>query len=336
MTRYATFEVVTPIGPVSRVGVVLEGGRLLDLNAAYSTILRERVDASRIASIAAAVLPPDLCAILANGHVAADAIAEVLDRFGQERDPELSDRDGWRLLYADDEIRLLAPIPRPPSLRDASLFEEHFQKSFPDQQVPQDWYELPVYYKGNPASVVGTGTQVAVPPFTRRLDYEVEFAVVVGRRGRDLSPEEAADHIAGYMVYNDFTARGIQLKEMRLNLGPAKGKDFDRGNVLGPHLVTPDEFDPADGAAMVARVNGEEWSRGRTDSSYHSTAALVSHISRFETLHVGDVIGSGTVGNGSGIELGRFPEVGDVVEVEVEGLGVVVNRLVEADTAPSG
>lgn len=330
MTRYVTFEVDTALGPARRVGVVL-GDEFLDLHAAYTAILRDRMDATRVPAVAAAVLPPDLQAVLGNGRLADEAIAEVVDRFGARTDlVALTDEVGARLGYRSDEVRILAPLPRPPSLRDSSIFEEHFRKAFPQQQVPDAWYDLPVYYKGNPAAVVGTGAEVAMPSFARKLDYEVEFAVVVGRRGRDLTEAEALDHVAGYMVYNDLTARGMQMKEMQMFLGPAKGKDFDAGNVLGPYLVTPDEFDPAAANAMIARVNGEEWSRGQSDTAHHPVARLLSHISRCETLHVGDVIGSGTVGNGSGAELGRFLEAGDVVEIEIEGLGVVSNRLVAA------
>lgn len=226
-------------------------------------------------------------------------------------------------------VRLLAPLPRPNSMRDCLAFEEHLKNSMPGREIPALWYEVPVYYKGNPDTVQGTDADVEWPSYTEMLDYELEFAAVIGREGRDLSPEEGWGHIAGYTVFNDVSARDIQMKEMSLQLGPAKGKDMDGGNILGPYLVTSDEWDPRDGHAMVARVNGEEWSRGTTAAMHHDFGAIVSYISMGETLHVGDVIGSGTVGTGCGLELRKFPKPGDVIELEVEGIGVLRNRFVK-------
>ena len=227
------------------------------------------------------------------------------------------------------DVRLLAPLPRPNSMRDCLAFEDHLKNSMPGREIPQAWYEIPCYYKGNPDTVQGTGADVEWPSYTSMLDYELEFAAVIGKQGRDIPKEEAWGYIAGYTVFNDVSARDIQMKEMALQLGPAKGKDMDGGNILGPYLVTADEWDPRDGHAMLARVNGEEWSRGTTSAMYHDFAAIVSYISMGETLHVGDVIGSGTVGTGCGLELRKFPKPGDVVELEIEGIGVLRNRFVK-------
>jgi 2-keto-4-pentenoate hydratase/2-oxohepta-3-ene-1,7-dioic acid hydratase in catechol pathway len=199
----------------------------------------------------------------------------------------------------------------------------------PGREIPQAWYEIPCYYKGNPDTVQGTDADVEWPSYTNMLDYELEFAAVIGRQGRDIPKGDAWGYIAGYTVFNDVSARDIQMKEMALQLGPAKGKDMDGGNILGPYLVTADEWDPRDGHTMLARVNGEEWSRGTTSAMYHDFAAIVSYISMGETLHVGDVIGSGTVGTGCGLELRKFPKPGDVIELEIEGIGVLRNRFVK-------
>ena len=141
--------------------------------------------------------------------------------------------------------------------------------------------------------------------------------------------ERAREHIAGYTVFNDFSARDAQMREMAGRLGPAKGKDFDTGNAMGPFLVTTDEVPDPYALTMVARVNGEEWSRGRSGEMHHRFEDIIAHVSRDETLHPGEFIGSGTVGNGCGLELDRWIAPGDVVELEVEGLGVLRNRVVK-------
>jgi 2-keto-4-pentenoate hydratase/2-oxohepta-3-ene-1,7-dioic acid hydratase in catechol pathway len=153
---------------------------------------------------------------------------------------------------------------------------------------------------------------------------------VIGRQGRDIPRERAFEHIAGFTIFDDFTARDIQIREMAARLGPAKGKDFDTGNATGPYLVTPDEIRDPYALTMVARVNGEEWSRGSTADMHHRWEDIVAHLSRDETLYPGELIGSGTVGGGCGLELDRYLEAGDVVELEVESIGVLRNRVVAA------
>jgi 2-keto-4-pentenoate hydratase/2-oxohepta-3-ene-1,7-dioic acid hydratase in catechol pathway len=251
-------------------------------------------------------------------------------------------------------VRLLAPVPRPASIRDCMSFEEHVIESTRsaglkrlaglDRRVERvlgprrslahllsrTFYRQPPYYKSNPRSVVGPEAEVRIPRYCEVFDYELEWAVVIGREGADIPAERAREHIAGYTVFNDFSARDAQLREMGGRLGPAKGKDFDTGNALGPWLVTPDELaDPYD-LTMVARVNGALWSRGTTASMTWTFEDLIAHISQSETLYPGDVIGSGTVGGGCGLEHGAYLRPGDVVELEVEGLGVLRNRVVAA------
>ena len=240
------------------------------------------------------------------------------------------------------DLRLRAPLPRPVQMRDALCFEQHLRQAranrhlfgqgterIPpeDIDVPQVWYDQPIYYKGNRFAVSGPEDKILWPRGETKLDYELEIAAVIGRAGRDIAEADAHRHIAGYMIFNDFSARDHQIAEMAGMLGPAKGKDWDTANALGPWFVTPDEADPADGLLMTARVNGEEWSRGRSDTMHHRFARVLAHISRDETLWPGEIIGSGTVGGGCGLELGRFLKGGDVVELEVEGLGILRNRV---------
>jgi 2-keto-4-pentenoate hydratase/2-oxohepta-3-ene-1,7-dioic acid hydratase in catechol pathway len=244
------------------------------------------------------------------------------------------------------EVTLLAPLPRPRSVRDCMVFERHIVQATravtrwkmgrfeplarPFLKLSKVWYEQPIYYKSNRFSVVGPDAEVRMPAGTQKFDYELEWAAVIGREGHDLPRERAFEHIAGFTIFDDFTARDNQIREMTARLGPAKGKDFDTGNAIGPYLVTPDEVaDPYD-LTMVARVNGEEWSRGTTADMYHRWEDVLVHLSRDETLYPGELIGSGAVGGGCGLELDRFLSPGDVVELEVEGLGVLRNRVVAA------
>ncbi len=237
-------------------------------------------------------------------------------------------------------VSVLAPVPVPPSIRDFYAFEAHVAtaRSTRGLEMEPDWYELPVFYFSNPAAVIGSNAPVAAPHGSVELDYELEVAAIVGRDARDLPPDASAlAVIAGFTIMNDWSARDLQRREMRLGLGPAKGKDF--ATSLGPVLVTPDEL-PGFSAgrpsgAMVARVNGVEYSRGELSDIHFSWASLLSYASRSTTLHRGDVIGSGTVGTGCILELSavhgreQYPWLrsGDVVELEVDGLGVLVNSI---------
>jgi fumarylacetoacetate (FAA) hydrolase len=219
--------------------------------------------------------------------------------------------------YALDEVRLLAPIRRPPSVRDFYAFEEHVLNARAVTgrgEVPQEWYELPAFYFSNPAAIYGPDEEIPYPEGSAALDYELEVAAVIGADGE----------IGGFTIMNDWSARDLQRKEMRVGLGPAKGKDF--ATSLGPVVVTPDELGDLR-LEMLARVNGEERSRGNLGDMYHSWEAIVAHAARNTGLRPGDVLGSGTVGTGCILEHGdeRWLRPGDEVELEVEGLGILRN-----------
>lgn len=255
------------------------------------------------------------------------------------------------VVFELDKVRLASPVPVPASVRDTMSFERHLiqatrrgalgplaglderlerrvgAKRSLAGRLNKAFYERPLYYKSNARSVVGHGADVRMPAYTKRFDYELEWGIFIGKAGVDIAAERAREHIAGYTIFNDFSARDIQLAEMRGRLGPAKGKDFDTGNAIGPWLVTPDELPDPYSLTMTARVNGAEWSRGSTGDMHWSFEEIVAYISRSETLRPGDFIGSGTVGGGCGLELGAFLERGDEVELEVERIGVLRNRV---------
>jgi fumarylacetoacetate (FAA) hydrolase len=220
--------------------------------------------------------------------------------------------------YPLAEVDFRPPVLHPPAVRDFYAFEQHVKtaRALRGQEVPPEWYEIPVFYFSNPAAIYGSEEEISYPPGTQELDYELEVAAIIGAEGQ----------IAGFTIMNDWSARDLQRAEMKVGLGPAKGKDF--ATTIGPVLVTKDEFDGTSGE-MIARVNGEERSRGNLADMYHSWDAIVAHAARNTHLRPGDILGSGTVGTGCILEHGdgRWLQRGDVVELEVEGIGVLRNRI---------
>ncbi len=249
-------------------------------------------------------------------------------------------------------VRLLAPLPVPAQMRDFLCFEKHLIQAFgrlrqvraaatPDPQkalremeqqglyaVPKIWYERPSFYKPSRFAVCGTGQDVVWPAYSKTIDYELEFACVVGTPGRDIAKDKARAHIFGYTIFNDLSARDEQSLEMLSSLGPGKGKDFDNSNPLGPCIVTADEIPDPYALDMIVRVNGEERGRGNSREMHWTYEDCIAFVARAETVHPGELFCSGTVGNGSGLEIGRYLEPGDVVELEVENIGVLRNRIV--------
>jgi fumarylacetoacetate (FAA) hydrolase len=235
-------------------------------------------------------------------------------------------------------VTLHSPILRPTTLRDAYAFETHVKTANANRgrEVPAEWYKFPTFYFTNPNNIYGPDDDIPYPPYTKELDYELEIAVIVGKPGRDIRAEDAPNHIFGYTIFNDWSARDVQREEMKVSLGPAKGKDF--ASTLGPCIVTPDEI--ADRAAgrpgvydlmMRACVNGVERSRGNFNDMYWSFGDILARASQSVTLLPGDVIGSGTVGTGCLMELtkaqGPWLKEGDIVELEIERIGVLKNKV---------
>jgi 2-keto-4-pentenoate hydratase/2-oxohepta-3-ene-1,7-dioic acid hydratase in catechol pathway len=322
--RLCTFEVRTPVGRHRRLGA-FAGDGIVDLNFAYA-LHRARKGEPRPQAMADALVPSTMRTFLEGGEPAMERARHLLDAdvFGFD----------WRglndetLLYRTADVRLLAPIPDPPSLRDFYAFEDHVKRGFEKrgEPMPAEWYEMPVYYKSGHQNILGTDQDVSWPSFTERFDYELEVAIVVGRRGSNIAAGDASRYIAGYTVMNDFSARDIQRKEMKVRLGPAKGKDW--ATAIGPVLVTPDEIGDPYNLRMTARVNGELWSEGNSGLLYWKFEQMLEFLTRDDTVMPGDVIGSGTVGTGCGLELDRWVQPGDLMELEIEKVGVLRNRVV--------
>jgi len=233
--------------------------------------------------------------------------------------------------------RLLPPILQPPSFRDFYAFEQHVKTSRARRglEMIQAWYEIPVFYFSNPNSLIGHEADVFTPADSSELDYELEIGAVIGNRGRNVRPETAWNHVAGFTIINDFTARDLQRAEMAVGLGPAKGKDF--ATAIGPVLVTRDELaDKIDNERisleMRARVNGRVLSRGNSSALFHTFPKMIAQASRDADLFPGDLIGSGTVGTGCILELGPentggWLKAGDLVELEIERIGTLRTKI---------
>lgn len=340
--RFVSF---TQYDPFPRAGVMV-GGVVIDLAAAAPLVFEDATDARwELIDILRGV--PQGMGV----DGAAEIAAAVLDQLGLGSADELAESanadldtlvgsltiGGAAMVLPLEEVKLLAPLPRPASLRDFYAFEQHVATAARNRgrDVPPEWYNIPVFYFSNHTAIYGPDADVPMPR-SHALDYELEIACVIGRAGRDILAEDAEEYIAGYLVMNDWSARDLQRDEMSVGLGPAKGKDF--ATSLGPMLVTPDELEAyalGDGRynlTMLARVNGVERSRGNFRDIYYTFGQMIARASQDVTLYPGDVIGSGTVGTGCLLELtagaGPWLEEGDMVELEVEGLGLLRNRVV--------
>jgi 2-keto-4-pentenoate hydratase/2-oxohepta-3-ene-1,7-dioic acid hydratase in catechol pathway len=303
----------SPDGTEARIVVAADDAPdgWIDVRAA-ERLRHERRGASPAAArrLAAAVAPGSMTAALEGGPAFLEAARAALD-------------DGDDAAVAAG-ARLLAPID-PPAYRDFMAFEEHFVNGSARRGVPPApvLYELPVSYMGSVQAMLGPDDEIPWPHYTEEMDYELELGIVIGRPGRDIAPDDALDHVLGLTVFNDFSARDIQFREMSGGLGPSKGKHF--ASSVGPRIVTLDGLGSE--LRMTARINGETWSEGSTGTIMWPVSELVAWASAGEPLAAGTLLGSGTVGRGCGLELGRRLSPGDVVELEIEGIGVLRNTL---------
>jgi 2-keto-4-pentenoate hydratase/2-oxohepta-3-ene-1,7-dioic acid hydratase in catechol pathway len=309
-----------------RVGV-LRDGSVIDVTAAHRALLRAESGASmtRAKTVAEAVTPPSMIDILRTG----DRAFEVVKRCETAHaDGILPNIPGQRVVYDRTEVTLLSPLERPNTLRDCSVYERHLCncRGIEPGELPDAYYEYPHYYSGNPGAVVDPNTDVVWPSSATAFDFELEIAAVIGRQGRNINPAAAEEYIAGFTVFNDFTARDIQGETRPLKLGPSKSKDFANG--LGPSLVTADSIDPT-GLRTAVRVSGEQWSTNTTGGMTHSWGEILAYVSDGVTIQPGDVVGSGTVPQSCSLELDRWLQPGDRLELEIEGIGTLAHTVVE-------
>ncbi len=289
-----------------------------------------------------------LLSFISNGEKARDTAEDCLQRAINYADEDF--------VFELSDIELMAPMTRPASIRDFMSFEDHIINCIRREGLKKlgnldDWieekfgreyslakklngefYKRPLYYKGNTFSVCGPESEIKIPQGCKRFDYELEFGIFIAKKGKNIPYEEAKDYIAGYTLFNDFSDRTSQLDEQKGRLGPAKGKDFDNGNAMGPWFVTADEIPNLSSLELIAKVNGEEWSRCSAAEMHWSFEQMIEYVSKNETLHPGEFFGSGTCSNmrsqGCGLEHGKFLKAGDEIEISAMQLGVLKNRII--------
>jgi 2-keto-4-pentenoate hydratase/2-oxohepta-3-ene-1,7-dioic acid hydratase in catechol pathway len=337
--RLVTFEVQTVLGRFERIGA-LAHGTIVDLTSAYGAHLARSQDVNAARRAARGLVPPDMIGFLEGGAVARSAAETAIAYAGAclGDDPRPLGPHGERLTFDEDEVRLLAPVPRPPMIRDGILILDHYRvgmerlfKIAEQDRMPEAARTLPIFWKPSRAAVAGPKDPIRWPKYSERLDYEFELGMYIGKRGKDIPVERAWDHVAGYTVFNDLGLRDLQPAEISLRMGPAKAKDFATSKIMGPCLVTADEVPNLDGLKLTVRVNGEVWFDGAISGWSFTFAELIAYVSRDEPLEVGDFFGSGPPAYSAGFEMNRWVKPGDVVSCEIEGIGVLSNRIVRGE-----
>ncbi len=334
--KLVSFEVHTQLGRFERIGA-LAHGTIIDLNAACTGLFAESADSNAARRQAAALVPPDMIEFL-EGGAPARAAAEQAVAYAGERlrhDAIALGPHGQRLAFSETEIRWLAPVPRPPMIRDGILLLDHYRvgmerlfKIAEKDRMPEAARSMPIFWKPSRAAVAGHMEPIRWPKYSEKLDYEFELGLYIGKAGKDIPAERAHEHIAGYTVFNDLGLRDVQPPEMSLRMGPAKSKDFATSKIMGPYLVTADEVPEVTGLRMINRVNGEVWFDGKISGWAFTFAEFIAHVSRDEMVNVGDFFGSGPPAFSVGFELDRWIKPGDVVSCEIEGVGILSNRIV--------
>lgn len=318
--RYVRYILNKDLFQKPRLGVEVEEG-VFDLNSAYKSWLIKYESASSSAAehLANSLFPGNIVEFLQFGNISINAVYKLMN----------GDFDKENYIFSETDITLLSPIVNPPHLRDFISFEDHISNARKrrSSQIPEKWYEIPAYYKGGTSTIIGPDDDVVWPNYSEFVDYELEIACIIGKPGKNIKKEKAEDYIFGYTILNDFSARDIQFAEMSIGLGPAKGKDF--ATALGPCIVTKEALTDPYNLTMKAYVNGEQWSEGSSSTIYRTFAEMIEYASQSEMLLPGDILGSGTVGLGCGLELGKKLKPNDIVELEIEGIGKLKNTIIK-------
>jgi 2-keto-4-pentenoate hydratase/2-oxohepta-3-ene-1,7-dioic acid hydratase in catechol pathway len=317
------------LGVEKRLGILISDQAILDPNLAFACDF-EREGRFNARERANAHCPSSLHQLLRLKENPLDILQEAWGlMLFLEKCGTFEMKDGTRyLIDKTTSISLTTPLDKIETYRDFFAHEKHVATGFKkrNEPIPPAWFELPVYYKGATAGFIGHEEDILWPSYTDLLDYELELGMVVGLDGYNIKAKDAHKHIFGFTILNDISARDIQRKEMTVRLGPAKAKDFC--SIMGPVIVTADEFDTVDpDLLMTAKVNGKEWSRGRSGDSHFSWGQMLEHASRDEWVLAGDFFGSGTVGTGCGLELDQWIKSGDIIELEIEKIGKLVNKV---------
>ena len=330
--RICTYNRQTPLGQFKRLGLFFNETTIIDVNFVWRKEF-ELENFFNPASKADEVAPSSLSKILKSYQgESISFFQETLEVFKEQAaNGLLKTNDGADLsfdLKDTKDIKLDCPIDSINCYRDFYVHEKHVAKGFEKrgEPIPAAWYEMPAYYKGPTSGFIGNEETIMWPSYTEKLDYELEFGVVLCKDGKKIKAENAMEHIFGYTIFNDISARDIQKKEMSIRLGPAKAKDFC--SVVGPVIVTADEFDYKEpNLKMTALINDEVWSEGYTGDAHYTWAQMIEHASKEEWLLATDFMGSGTVGTGCGLELDRWIQPSDIIKLEIEKIGTLKNLI---------
>jgi 2-keto-4-pentenoate hydratase/2-oxohepta-3-ene-1,7-dioic acid hydratase in catechol pathway len=321
--KLITFRINTPIGPIQRIGAMLGIQKIIDLNLGYAAYLQEAGEETKLYEAANLRLPPDMIGYFKGGELSKKAAKQTIEfaDVALTKNKVITGPQKEQVLYNMSEIKLMAPVPRPNSIREFSVYEEHMSTRFPAKR--EEWYKFPdTYYKGNCMSVMGPDEPIKRPYYCKQFDCELELGFYIGKEGRDIAVEKGDEYIAGFTIFNDCSARDVKGSF-------EKHKDF--ANVMGPCLVTPDELDYRNLKAIL-RVNGEVWFEGNTGRRRQWLARdMVGWASDNETLYPGDFFGEGTIGLGCSMDIGKWFEPGMTVEMEIEGIGILRNPIIQGD-----
>ncbi|ADN51269.1 fumarylacetoacetate hydrolase family protein [Vulcanisaeta distributa] len=304
-----------------RSAVLFEDNYVVDLNDnCYAMLIDKGEDEQFAERFCNAVLPPDMLGVLQSGDEGLRLINDVIDWVRSHRDIAVVRRAS--------DVRWKAPLTRANMLRDFLAFRGHVEASSRRMgiKVPEEWFKVPTYYKGDPAIFYGHMEDVPWPSYAKTLDFELEVAAITYKKGKDVSKDRAYDLVIGYTIFNDFSVRELEAVELRLLLGPGKSKDFANG--LGPWIVTRDELPDIKGLRVYARINGEIWCDTKIEDMQWDFGDMISYVSMSEYVRPGDVFGSGTVSGCTGLDIGRSLRPGDTVELYVERIGTLINRVV--------
>lgn len=328
--KVCTYQIKSSIGFINRLGILLDNSSVLDPNLVW-TANYEREGCYNPKERALHKMPTSLFELLNTHDNPINCLKESLDLHqylkGEGIDKTL---EGGSLVQKLDgsKVSLKAPLDKIHTYRDFYSHEKHVKVGFEkrNEKIPDAWYEIPAYYKGATAGFIGPDEVILWPSYSNKLDYELELAIIIGRGGKNIDVLDAPSHIFGFTILNDISARDIQKKEMSIRLGPAKGKDFC--SVIGPVITTFDEFNFREpNLKMTAKVNGQEWSNGQSGDAKYSFAEMITHASKDEWICPGDLFGSGTVGTGCGLELDKWIQPNDVIELEIESIGILKNKV---------
>jgi len=317
----------TPMGRIERLGIMQES-LIIDPNLVMESWY-EKQGYYQPSLRALRHCPTSLSDFLIGSDHPIESLKTILIIYEKlAREGILKTKNGGGIAFDlkdDSQVTLGVPLDKIASYRDFFSHEKHVKKGFEkrNEPIPPAWYEIPAYYKGATTGFIATEDMIPWPSYTKELDYELELGLVIGRDGKNIKAKDVNQYIFGYTILNDISARDIQRKEMSIRLGPAKGKDFC--SIMGPVIVTADEFDSDPNLLMTASVNGVEWSRGLSGDAHYSWGEMIEHFTKDEWMRATDFLGSGTVGTGCGLELSKLLNPGDQVELYIEKIGTLKN-----------